>query len=158
MWFFSFLICNVNTWQLLRYEDCDVSTYAKVLIWKQFTTKNIAVSAALGCFYLCKSTNLKAIHNTNEALFLKGDDVSTYAKVLIWKQFTTVFGFGPALEWCFYLCKSTNLKAIHNPYEVNLQPTGDVSTYAKVLIWKQFTTHQHHWRSTWKMFLPMQKY
>ena len=33
-----------------------------------------------------------------------------------------------------------------------------VSTYAKILIWKQFTTRSKQVSSTTSVFLPMQKY
>ena len=35
------------------------------------------------CFYLCKNTNLKAIHNAHEESHLIAIGVSTYAKILI---------------------------------------------------------------------------
>ena len=37
-------------------------------------------------------------------------------------------------EWCFYLCKNTNLKAIHNEKKTNSFILVGVSTYAKILI------------------------
>ena len=61
-------------------------------------------------------------------------------------------------DGCFYLCKNTNLKAIHNVDDAGLLTDGDVSTYAKILIWKRFTTEGALKIYEQMMFLPMQKY
>ena len=141
-------------------------TYAKIQIWKQFTTlESIRISdiklclpmqrykfesnsqqahegniQQIRCVYLCKDTNLKAIHNIIKLSSPPETVVFTYAKIQIWKQFTTcsvTVGCGLKLclpmqrykfesnsqlvtlyyrEFvsCVYLCKDTNLKAIHN--------------------------------------------
>ncbi len=50
-----------------------VLTYAKIQIWKQFTTYLARSVYKPGCAYLCKDTNLKAIHNKNMGLPLDDD-------------------------------------------------------------------------------------
>ncbi len=167
-------------------------TYAKIQIWKQFTTTLAKSDAetrlclpmqrykfesnsqpidgkepAVGCCaYLCKDTNLKAIHNLCLGGWLLYIVVLTYAKIQIWKQFTTKrlkcshrqslclpmqrYKFESnsqpscirtrALPRCAYLCKDTNLKAIHNCSPKKTSTATVVLTYAKIQIWKQFTT------------------
>ena len=169
-----------------------VFTYAKIQIWKQFTTvfycsfadgvlclpmqrykfesnsQHIAFKwrYVRGCVYLCKDTNLKAIHNHRNVETDRGTVVFTYAKIQIWKQFTTCAQMALVHLWlclpmqrykfesnsqlitcchnilccCVYLCKDTNLKAIHNSYRFNSFYWKVVFTYAKIQIWKQFTT------------------
>ena len=43
-----------------------------------------------GCVCNCKDTNLKAIHNTSSSISLFASVVFATAKILIWKQFTTL--------------------------------------------------------------------
>ena len=116
-----------------------VFTYAKIINWKQFTTpcsvhrsqrccfylcknnklkaihnlKSCATSQRIRCFYLCKNNKLKAIHNETIKKNYLPNVVFTYAKIINWKQFTTAVKNVSTYKWCFYLCKNTNLKAIH---------------------------------------------
>ncbi len=133
----------------------------------------------------------------------------TYAKIQIWKQFTTHIGryhlhgwlclpmqrykfesnsqlefLSGSMPWCCaYLCKDTNLKAIHNhqniltimmwlclpmqryKFESNSQLIilfflliVVVLTYAKIQIWKQFTTMSSSDSNVPLLCLPMQRY
>ena len=66
--------------------------------------------------------------------------VFTYAKIQVWKQFTTVGCLDIAIISCVYLCKDTSLKAIHNDDAINDITIPVVFTYAKIQVWKQFTT------------------
>ena len=146
--------------------DTVVFTYAKIQIWKQFTTytkrivgyqelclpmqrykfeSNSQLDVAIcktfrRCVYLCKDTNLKAIHNDSIHVFNRIFVVFTYAKIQIWKQFTTMTTSNKISYSCVYLCKDTNLKAIHNYTALGLRSRSVVFTYAKIQIWKQFTT------------------
>ena len=63
------------------------------------------------------------------------------AKILIWKQFTTVVWIVRYKFCCVCNCKDTNLKAIHNPQRAYWSYVRVVFATAKILIWKQFTTH-----------------
>ena len=63
---------------------------AKILIWKQFTTYITIIFIIYSCVCNCKDTNLKAIHNPNLLLLTTFAVVFATAKILIWKQFTTV--------------------------------------------------------------------
>ena len=64
---------------------------AKILNWKQFTTKSASNITWLSCLCKCKDTKLKAIHNKklkkNKLLLV----VYANAKILNWKQFTIFF-------------------------------------------------------------------
>ena len=62
------------------------------------------------------------------------------AKILIWKQFTTVVGQQARKFRCLLSCKDTNLKAIHNQVMCVMEIGCVVFYLAKILIWKQFTT------------------
>ena len=150
-----------------------VFTYAKIQIWKQFTTyvqmvlvhlwlclpmqrykfesnsqpSHIHYVVDIGCVYLCKDTNLKAIHNLIVCKLLRKIVVFTYAKIQIWKQFTTGSSWWFFHPCCVYLCKDTNLKAIHNQIGSNPNRSSVVFTYAKIQIWKQFTTVRAHFLS-----------
>ncbi len=141
-------------------------------------------SSAFSCAYLCKDTNLKAIHNENANNVNSSLVVLTYAKIQIWKQFTTVtlnhciritlclpmqrYKFesnSQLMSWlhlqtsgCAYLCKDTNLKAIHNSCSASPRLPSVVLTYAKIQIWKQFTTHNSQAPRPTKLCLPMQRY
>ena len=113
---------------------------AKILNWKQFTTVKYTQKNFTRCFCKCKDTKLKAIHNSPAFVFLYEGVVFANAKILNWKQFTTI------LLWCIYKlscfckCKDTKLKAIHNDF-LGL-PTTHIVVFAnaKILNWKQFTT------------------
>ncbi len=163
---------------------CVVFTYAKIQIWKQFTTdmrqafedkvlclpmqrykfesnsQQIQKLAFyfLSCVYLCKDTNLKAIHNILQRYSILVKVVFTYAKIQIWKQFTTCDCFYCTSQCCVYLCKDTNLKAIHNLLVVLVFLSLVVFTYAKIQIWKQFTTAWKRNASRCSLCLPMQRY
>ena len=135
------------------------------------------------CVYLCKDTNLKAIHNilvmlhrllplclpmqrykfesNSQLLFLFLPTllvVFTYAKIQIWKQFTTHTAMLIRFQSCVYLCKDTNLKAIHNWDFLVMIGLVVVFTYAKIQIWKQFTTSAWDSPVAPKLCLPMQRY
>ena len=62
------------------------------------------------------------------------------AKILIWKQFTTLTTRYHYLICCVCNCKDTNLKAIHNHIAIFNWFFWVVFATAKILIWKQFTT------------------
>ena len=94
----------------------------------------------LRCLLSCKDTNLKAIHNEYSMLAVAHSDVFYLAKILIWKQFTTVVQMDYLPRWCLLSCKDTNLKAIHNFPSSAWFLLNDVFYLAKILIWKQFTT------------------
>ena len=138
----------------------------------------------ISCVYLCKDTNLKAIHNYCQRTERPRGVVFTYAKIQIWKQFTTLMLGIPAdvvlclpmqrykfesnsqqtwssTNWkkrCVYLCKDTNLKAIHNFVHIANIAEVVVFTYAKIQIWKQFTTEAMLQAVDTMLCLPMQRY
>ena len=92
-----------------------VTDIAKILFWKQFTTKAYSVCGANGlslilqryyfesnsqlldaksfglrsCHWYCKDTILKAIHNYCHKVSYLEEVVTDIAKILFWKQFTT---------------------------------------------------------------------
>ena len=113
---------------------------AKILIWKQFTTSTATNQALLCCVCNCKDTNLKAIHNYYSENIPLGSVVFATAKILIWKQFTTINREFADIPGCVCNCKDTNLKAIHNSQFSVLPSSLVVFATAKILIWKQFTT------------------
>ena len=93
-----------------------------------------------GCVCNCKDTNLKAIHNIVAILSISPIVVFATAKILIWKQFTTLLShFGVEVS-CVCNCKDTNLKAIHNMEYEKEKKSIVVFATEKILIWKQFTT------------------
>ena len=118
------------------------------------------------CEFSHKNTNLKAIHNDENANKVKGLIVSSHTKIQIWKQFTTKFWneFSAMLLWvltqkykfesnsqhnfwnseikanCEFSHKNTNLKAIHNYILFIDTVCCIVSSHTKIQIWKQFTT------------------
>ena len=63
---------------------------AKILIWKQITTFSIESHTGLWCIWLCKDTNLKANHNCRKLIHVQRYGVYDSAKILIWKQITTM--------------------------------------------------------------------
>ena len=67
-----------------------VSSYAKLLKWKQITTPLEIISYLIGCKFLCKVTKMKANHNYNMRQERINKAVSSYAKLLKWKQITTL--------------------------------------------------------------------
>ena len=136
------------------------------------------------CVYLCKDTNLKAIHNQIGSATSRRMVVFTYAKIQIWKQFTTernsqdkqrklclpmqrykfesnsqlIAATYGRCQGCVYLCKDTNLKAIHNTPPRDNFSNKVVFTYAKIQIWKQFTTYFLIFHNEFRLCLPMQRY
>ncbi len=117
-----------------------VSSYAKLLKWKQITTYREVWKLRIGCKFLCKVTKMKANHNYLSALLLLLPAVSSYAKLLKWKQITTCCTSKRILQCCKFLCKVTKMKANHNAaskWEIYINA---VSSYAKLLKWKQITT------------------
>ena len=76
-----------------RYGVCSylgVYDSAKILIWKQITTEWQKSKSSTWCIWLCKDTNLKANHNSNQKSLVWSAGVYDSAKILIWKQITTV--------------------------------------------------------------------
>ena len=94
------------------------------------------------CVCNCKDTNLKAIHNPYFVTLTFSPVVFATAKILIWKQFTTSGRFMTMCNRCVCNCKDTNLKAIHNLMQTQPTIRTVVFATAKILIWKQFTTHK----------------
>ena len=92
------------------------------------------------CIWLCKDTNLKANHNCFAILRKVAMGVYDSAKILIWKQITTVCRCHVVSPWCIWLCKDTNLKANHNWLGMMMFNGSGVYDSAKILIWKQITT------------------
>ena len=70
------------------------------------------------------------------------------AKILIWKQFTTVPLSSIHSTCCICNCKDTNLKAIHNYVCDLMNQAMVVFATAKILIWKQFTTYERYYKVT----------
>ena len=112
----------------------------------------------ISCVYLCKDTNLKAIHN------VPGELAEAWRLCLPMQRYkfesnsqliiVTLLG-----KWsCVYLCKDTNLKAIHNTLVFFHWVLIVVFTYAKIQIWKQFTTHRQCLPLYYQLCLPMQRY
>ena len=131
---------------------------AKILIWKQITTTKFLSTLTLRCIWLCKDTNLKANHNQSLAMARLFIGVYDSAKILIWKQITTIFGT-PSLKYgCIWLCKDTNLKANHNMYWFMKTPRGGVYDSAKILIWKQITTLQAICSVVKGVYMTLQRY
>jgi len=139
---------------------------------------------------ICQSYNLKAIHNRRGVFLFPGRAVldlpklqfesnsqlqiyagffrfccARFAKVTIWKQFTTEKKNGNFRTELCSICQSYNLKAIHNSFDIDHLPNNAVldlpklqfesnsqhivlytnltsccARFAKVTIWKQFTT------------------
>ena len=73
--------------------------------------------------------------------FLKITVVYATAKILNWKQFTTHDAWIWKCNCCLCYCKDTKLKAIHNQSELSGWTVSVVYATAKILNWKQFTTH-----------------
>ena len=161
-----------------------VFTYAKIQIWKQFTTVQYnAITQRM----LCLPMQRYKFESNSQLTFwgvLLVKVVFTYAKIQIWKQFTTIswrkikfnklclpmqrykFESNSQLlptDWatarsCVYLCKDTNLKAIHNSDVGYSCGRCVVFTYAKIQIWKQFTTDVVVNKLEEALCLPMQRY
>ena len=83
---------------------------------------------------------MKAIHNLEVVIYLNIKVVYANAKILNWKQFTTLKSGGGILDGCLCKCKDTKLKAIHNSSASDSSRLYVVYANAKILNWKQFTT------------------
>ena len=110
------------------------------------------------CLCQCKDTNLKAIHNRILHKVVVFNVVYANAKIQIWKQFTTTFGYTPRYAGCLCQCKDTNLKAIHNKLPLAFGEVLVVYANAKIQIWKQFTTNHRVTFTNLMLFMPMQRY
>ena len=132
---------NSQLWRRVTKSVTVVFTYAKIQIWKQFTTiRHLVCVLALLCLPMQRykfESNSQLIPLSSVRLCV----VFTYAKIQIWKQFTTNRKKPQIRGGCVYLCKDTNLKAIHNPHQWHRKTQQVVFTYAKIQIWKRFTTH-----------------
>ena len=120
---------------------------AKILIWKQITTQTLLLFPFVWCIWLCKDTNLKANHNMGMGRNPSKRGVYDSAKILIWKQITTILMNTLINIRCIWLCKDTNLKANHNTVKFFTIIILGVYDSAKILIWKQITTRwgTNHW-------------
>ena len=94
--------------------DWAVSSYAKLLKWKQITTVSKSYNPIRCCKFLCKVTKMKANHNQCQTTPQRTYAVSSYAKLLKWKQITTHFSVVLRILCCKFLCKVTKMKANHN--------------------------------------------
>ena len=131
---------NHNRSWLCFYCRWAVSSYAKLLKWKQITTIRKIWESIISCKFLCKVTKMKANHNAMGDTPYIAYAVSSYAKLLKWKQITTVRNYRYCFTRCKFLCKVTKMKANHNnPRGFNTFSRA-VSSYAKLLKWKQITT------------------
>ena len=97
---------------------------AKIQIWKQFTTWPDIQAPARRCNIRCKDTNLKAIHNCSSLAAPRRWVAISDAKIQIWKQFTTPTQYDDYENCCNIRCKDTNLKAIHNFENRNVDSHG----------------------------------
>ena len=149
-----------NSQRLVDYSSVYivVFTYAKIQIWKQFTTYTLSCSWRSR---LCLPMQRYKFESNSQQVTAKTTAktvVFTYAKIQIWKQFTTISQALPPTSGCVYLCKDTNLKAIHNNKNKNKICASVVFTYAKIQIWKQFTTGVDKSAHGVPLCLPMQRY
>ena len=134
---------NHNRGRSTDWRQVAVSSYAKLLKWKQITTFALQGLFLFCCKFLCKVTKMKANHNPPLDIIYSIYAVSSYAKLLKWKQITTDQKYQSGEESCKFLCKVTKMKANHNSFHCGLIVHGAVSSYAKLLKWKQITTHSH---------------
>ena len=152
------LKANHNSIEVLRFFVQGVYDSAKILIWKQITTGFPLSLYCHRCIWLCKDTNLKANHNYRLWLFLNYHGVYDSAKILIWKQITTVVLWFADFNGCIWLCKDTNLKANHNILPRILNKTIGVYDSAKILIWKQITTSKVYRWTRRMVYMTLQRY
>ena len=131
---------------------------AKILIWKQITTKTRTRAFESWCIWLCKDTNLKANHNYRKSFECWSIGVYDSAKILIWKQITTTFFYYSSCKRCIWLCKDTNLKANHNNGALQMFQNNGVYDSAKILIWKQITTTVLLGFSAHTVYMTLQRY
>ena len=108
------LKANHNWYRLVFFLARAVFPFAKILIWKQITTSYLTFHFLVSCIPFCKDTNLKANHNCLYGPLHDRRAVFPFAKILIWKQITTVCVKGELVARCIPFCKDTNLKANHN--------------------------------------------
>ena len=147
-----------NTTNIHTFTKNVVFATAKILIWKQFTTICLIIRCQSRCVCNCKDTNLKAIHNKQKKTNKNGKVVFATAKILIWKQFTTMAREETSQRSCVCNCKDTNLKAIHNMKPSRVLELSVVFATAKILIWKQFTTTLRLKISRMTLCLQLQRY
>ena len=126
----------------------------------------IYIYPCLNCFRRAKIQNLRAIHNSRNSLIAFVAIVSDVQRYKIWEQFTTGFLMIVGYKQLFQTCKDTkfesnsqlsaaafyhivncfrrakiqNLRAIHNPYEIEHIYPDIVSDVQRYKIWEQFTT------------------
>ena len=101
---------------------------------------------------------MKAIHNNGGDCFLCRIVVYANAKILNWKQFTTITNWPSEFFGCLCKCKDTKLKAIHNERLLYNNNQYVVYANAKILNWKQFTTVECEMARDNKLFMQMQRY
>ena len=138
--------------------DRVVSNGSKILIWKQITTASLYSSLLRCCFQWFKDTNLKANHNVELNMNVRGSVVSNGSKILIWKQITTDHVELSQQICCFQWFKDTNLKANHNCTVDFDRIQNVVSNGSKILIWKQITTQKRKKANTLMLFPMVQRY
>ena len=101
---------------------------------------------------------MKANHNPNSVDFPTPSGVSNNAKLLKWKQITTVVTRLLFESRCFQQCKVTKMKANHNVLRGRRRGAVGVSNNAKLLKWKQITTPVHTKALAFPVFPTMQSY
>ena len=108
------LKANHNRWRAHDEKEMTVFYLAKILNWKQITTRLTSSRRAIYCLLSCKDTKLKANHNCSSFNTLLIATVFYLAKILNWKQITTHCNYGRRFFNCLLSCKDTKLKANHN--------------------------------------------
>ena len=131
---------------------------AKILNWKQITTVINVMTTLFHCLLSCKDTKLKANHNLLVFLVRQNDTVFYPAKILNWKQITTHGQQVGYSAYCLLSCKDTKLKANHNLVSVPKRYLPTVFYPAKILNWKQITTHQFLKSPRVKLSFILQRY
>ena len=152
------LKANHNISAKIDNSTMSVCDSAKILIWKQITTRKKLLRQSSKCMWLCKDTNLKANHNTSIPFCSDCFSVCDSAKILIWKQITTRKYRQLLISKCMWLCKDTNLKANHNRKRLWVDNTKSVCDSAKILIWKQITTHADGQGARQQVYVTLQRY
>ena len=168
----------------MRESPITVCYLAKILHWKQFTTGQRIALFLAHCLLSRKDTTLKAIHNKTYFVEWSQGTVCYLAKILHWKQFTTLrrrerkpsllFAISqryyiesnsqpthgdvsPHMD-CLLSRKDTTLKAIHNATTRSPSRPVTVCYLAKILHWKQFTTSPWYRCLTTELFAISQRY
>ena len=147
---------------------CTVCYLAKILHWKQFTTKRTGrirlkelfaisqryyiesnsqrVSFSNGkdsdCLLSRKDTTLKAIHNVMQCLMDISELFAISQRYYIESNSQRSPGLNTNMIDCLLSRKDTTLKAIHNPSIRWMFFCTTVCYLAKILHWKQFTTEE----------------